>query len=48
MYALTKTEDDIFEGTIDLSKGNYPIGSKLKVNVKFQGVKYNTLLEYTI
>lgn len=41
------TEPGIFEGVVDLSKP-YPVGTKAKVNVKFQGAKYNTLLEYTI
>ena len=41
------TEPGVFEGIVDLSKP-YPMGTKAKLNVKFQGNKYNTLLEYTI
>ena len=44
---LTMVEPDIFEGDVDLTH-NYPVGTKAKVNVKFQGNKFNTLLEYTI
>ena len=44
---LTMVEPDIFEGDVDLTN-NYPVGTKAKVNVKFQGNKFNTLLEYTI
>lgn len=44
---LPMVEPGIFEGPVDFSK-NYPVGTKAKVNVKFQGNKYNTLLEYTI
>ncbi|KAK7508599.1 hypothetical protein BaRGS_00000165 [Batillaria attramentaria] len=45
---LTQVEPGVFEGTVDLSQSNYPIGTKAKVNVKFAGNKFNTLLEYTI
>ncbi|KAL8580846.1 hypothetical protein ACOMHN_017350 [Nucella lapillus] len=44
---LPMTEAGIFEGPVDLSN-NYPPGTKVKVNVKGQGNKYNTYLEYTL
>lgn len=44
---LTQTSPGEFEGVVDLNH-DYPVGTKAKVNVKFGGNKFNTLLEYTI
>lgn len=44
---LQETEPEIFEGLVDFSRG-YPSGSKAKVNVKYSGNNYNTLLEYSL
>ncbi|ESO97032.1 hypothetical protein LOTGIDRAFT_231773 [Lottia gigantea] len=44
---LEQTSPGTWEGLVDLSK-NYPPGAKVKLNCKFGGHNYNTLLEYTI
>lgn len=44
---LEQVEPGIFDGLVDFSK-SYPPNTKVKVNVKSGGNKYNTLLEYTI
>ncbi|KAK7109511.1 kyphoscoliosis peptidase-like [Littorina saxatilis] len=44
---LTCIEPGLFEGDVDLTPP-YPVGTKAKVNVKFMGAKFNTLIEYTI
>ncbi|XP_012946270.1 uncharacterized protein LOC101849988 [Aplysia californica] len=44
---LQQTEPGVFEGLVDFSQG-YASGSKAKVNVKFAGNNYQTLLEYSL
>lgn len=44
---LQQTEPETFEGLVDFST-DYAPGSKAKLNVKFSGNNYNTLLEYSI
>ncbi|CAL1532405.1 unnamed protein product [Lymnaea stagnalis] len=44
---LQQSEPGIFEGLVDFSLG-YPSGAKAKLNVKFAGNNYNTLLEYSL
>ncbi|XP_055889727.1 uncharacterized protein LOC106068554 isoform X1 [Biomphalaria glabrata] len=44
---LQQSEPGVFEGNVDFSQG-YPSGAKAKINVKFAGNNYNTLLEYSL
>lgn len=44
---LEQTEPGTFEGTVDLST-NYPPNTLVKLNVKYMGNNYNTLLEYKL
>lgn len=44
---LTKYDNDIWEGVADITK-NYARDTKVKLNVKYGGKNFNTLIEYTI
>ena len=44
---LEAVEPDVYEGFVDFSQG-YPSGTKVKLNVKSGGNKFDTLMEYTI
>uniref|UniRef100_A0A0B6Z095 KY-like immunoglobulin-like domain-containing protein n=1 Tax=Arion vulgaris TaxID=1028688 RepID=A0A0B6Z095_9EUPU len=44
---LQQTDPGMFEGLVDFST-SYAPGSKAKLNVKFVGNNYNTLLEYSL
>ncbi|BFZ02229.1 hypothetical protein BsWGS_05268 [Bradybaena similaris] len=44
---LQETEPETFEGFVDFNTG-YATGAKAKLNAKFVGDNYNTLLEYSL